>query len=144
MAVGSSYPVDLQNPEGTLVKDSGLLVFTDSTNQPRPPTNPITSGSLPNTGAWISGTAKQNPTSPQRGITVYVEMVGDGTSNAASVTIAVSPDGNTYTTVATPSLAATVNADGGATIDVPVSLPASWFIKLTIGAHATVAASVYY
>lgn len=143
MAAGSSYPVDILNAEQTEVKLSGVVSFTDNTKQPVSPSNPITSGTLPNTGAWVSGTAKQNPTSPARQITVYVEVVGDATNNAASVTIAISPDNTTYTTVATPSLAAAVNNTGAITLDVPVTLPAGWWIKLTIGAHATVAASIY-
>src|SRR5205823_11806516 len=102
----------------------------------------ITSGTLPNTGAWVSGTAKVNPVARQ--ITVFVECVFDGTANAATVGIGVSSDDTTYTTVGTPGVSVGVNTAGGSTQLVPVRLPAGWFIKLTIAAHASVAASIYY
>lgn len=141
MAAGSTYPVDTLNAEGTLVKESGLLRFTDSTNQPVPSTPPITSGTLPNTGAWVSGTAKVNPVT--RAITVAVEVVADATNNLASCVIAISPDNSTYTTLGTPSVAAAINTSGAITQLVDVRLPQGWYIKLTL-THVTVAASIYY
>jgi polygalacturonase len=90
----------------------------------------------------VSGTAKQNPVS--RKITMIVEVVGDATNNAASVTIALSPDNTTYTTIATPAIGAAVNNLAAVAINCAVTLPQGWWIKLTIGAHATVAASIYY
>ncbi len=101
----------------------------------------ITSGALPNTGSWVSGTAKQNPVTRQ--ITVNVEVVCDGTANAATCLIAVSSDNSTYTTVATPGVSAAVNTVGGSTSLAAVNVPAGWWIKLTLS-HTTVAASVYY
>jgi hypothetical protein len=101
----------------------------------------ITSGTLPNTGAWVSGTAKQNPVT--RDITVAVEVVCDGTANAATCAIAISPDNTTFTTIATPGVSSAVNTVGGSTQLAAVSLPAGWYIKLTFS-HATVAASIYY
>lgn len=142
MAAGNSYPVDLADASSGIVKDSGTLIFTDSAVQPQAVTNPIVSGTLPNSGAWVSGTAKQNPVSRQ--ITMLVEVVADATNNIASVTIAISPDNSTYTTIATPAIAAALNNLGTATLDVPVTLPKGWYIKLTIGAHASVAASIYW
>ena len=103
--------------------------------------DPILSGTLPNTGAWVSGTAKVNPAS--RGVTVAVEVVGDATNNVASCVIALSPDNSTFTTLCTPSLAAAVNNTGAITMGVLVQLPIGWFIKLTL-THVTVAASIYY
>lgn len=141
MAAGSSYPVDILNPEQTEVKQSGVVSFTDSSNQPSPAAPPITSGTLPNTGAWVSGTAKVNPVS--RSITVNVEVVADGTNSLASCVIALSADNSTYTTLATPSVAAAINTSGAITQAVPVRLPQGWFIKLTL-THVTVAASIYY
>jgi hypothetical protein len=141
MAAGSSYPFDILNPEQTSVKDSGVIRFSDATNQPQSGTNTITAGTLPNTGAWVSGTAKVNPVSRQ--VTVAVEIVGDATNNAASCVIALSPDNSTYTTLATPSLAAAVNNTGAITMAAMVTLPEGWYIKLTL-AHVTVAASIYY
>lgn len=142
MAAGSTYPVDIADAASGVVKVSGNLVFTDSTSQPIVGSNPIVSGTLPNSGAWVSGTAKQNPVTRQ--ITMVVEVVGDATNAAATCTIALSPDNVTYTTIATPSIAAALNNLGALKLDVPVTLPKGWYIKLTIGANATVAASVYY
>lgn len=102
----------------------------------------ITSGTLPNTGAWVSGTEKVNPVARQ--ITVNVECVFDGTANAATVVVAISSDNVTYTTVGTPGVSAAINTVGGLTMLCPVTLPAGWYIKLTIAAHASVAASIYY
>jgi hypothetical protein len=101
----------------------------------------ITSGALPNTGAWVSGTAQQNPIAQD--ITVNVVVVTDGTANAASCTIDISPDNVTYTTIGAPGASAAVNTVGAETFLCPVSLPATWYIKLTL-VHCTVAASVYY
>lgn len=101
----------------------------------------IASGALPNLGAWASGTAKQNPVGRQ--VTVNVEAVCDGTLNAATCAVAISPDNVTYTTIGTPGLSVALNTVGGATFLCPVTLPAGWWIKLTFS-HVTVAASVYY
>lgn len=140
MADGNSYPARIQTLDGQ-VRESGTLVFNDATSQPVPSAPPITSGTLPNTGAWVSGTAKVNPVSRQ--ITVAVEIVGDATNNIASCIIALSPDNVTYTTLATPSLAAAVNNTGAITMAAMVTLPQGWYVKLTFS-HATVAASLYY
>lgn len=141
MAAGSSYPIDIMNAEQTLVKDSGVIVYTDSSLQPQSGSNPITSGTLPNTGAWVSGTAKVNPVTRQ--ITVAVEVVGDATNNVATCAVAISPDNSTFTTLETISLAAAVNNTGAITVAANVPLPKGWYIKLTLS-HTTVAASFYY
>lgn len=140
MAAGSSYPAEFADLSGK-VEISGTVNFNDSANQPAPAAPPITSGTLPNTGAWVSGTAKVNPVA--RSITVNVEIVGDATNNAASCVVAISPDNSTFTTLATPALAAAVNNTGAITLAVPVRLPQGWYIKLTL-VHVTVAASIYY
>jgi hypothetical protein len=135
----TAYNANMENADGT-VRLSGVIDFP-STAQPVPNAPPITSGTLPNTGAWVSGTAKVNPVARQ--ITVAVEIVGDATNNIASCVIAISPDNTTFTTLATPSLAAAVNNTGAITMGVCVPLPAGWYIKLTL-VHTTVAASIYY
>lgn len=101
----------------------------------------ITAGTLPNTGAWTSGTAKQNPVA--RDIHVNVEFVTNGTANAATCAIAISPDNTTYTVIGTPGASAAVNTIGAATLLSCVPVPAGWWIKLTF-AQGTVAASIYY
>ncbi|HMC69890.1 MAG TPA: hypothetical protein VKJ07_12115, partial [Mycobacteriales bacterium] len=106
----------------------------------------ITASTLPNTGAWASTTAKQNPTTvttPARQVTINVEFVTDATNALASCAIAISPDNSTYTTIGTATLAAALNNLGAVKFVVPVHLPAAWWIKLTF-AQGTVAASIYY
>lgn len=141
MPAGASYPVDLADAASGVVRDSGTLIFTDATQQPVPTAPPITSGALPVTGSWVSGTAKQNPVS--RPITLAVEVVTDGTANAATCAIAISPDNVTYSTLGTPGASAAVNTSGAVTLLSCVPLPQGWWVKLTFS-HATVAASKYY
>lgn len=140
MAQGESYPASMAdgNNEGRLV---GTLTFTDASDQPTPNGSPITGGTLPNTGSWVSGTAKVNPVA--RPITVAVEVVTDGTNNVATCAVAISPDNSTFTTLGTPGASAAVNAVGAVTVLSDVPLPQGWYMKLTF-AHATVAASFYY
>jgi len=102
----------------------------------------VTSGTLPQlAAAWVSGTAKVNPVSRQ--IVIPLAISGDATNNAATCAVAISPDDSTYTTVATVSLAAAVNNTGAITVLSSVTLPAGWYIKLTLS-HTTVTQSYYY
>jgi hypothetical protein len=143
----ANFNVDAYNRDRTEIEQQYSLTFTDAA--PAAPVaasaltsaGTITSGTLPNTGAWVSGTAKVNPVARQ--ITVFVESVFDATNNVASVVIAISPDNSTFTTVGTPSLAAAVNNTGAVTVLNAVTLPQGWYIKLTL-THAAVAASIYY
>lgn len=141
MAQGSSYPIDIADAGSGIVKSSGTLIFTDSTLQPQAGGNVIVSGALPNTGAWVSGTAKINPVS--YAITVALELVGDATNAIATCTVAISPDNTTFSTISTPSLAAAVNNTGAITLGLNVPLPKGWYIKLTFS-HFTIAASKYW
>lgn len=140
MADGSSYPYYVKDSTGQQ-REAGTLTFSDSTSQPALPAPPITSGTLPNTGAWVSGTAKVNPVT--RAITVAVEFVTAGTNTIATCVIAISPDNVTYTTLGTPGTSAAVNNLGAVTLLSNVPLPQGWYIKLTF-ANGTVAASIYY
>lgn len=101
----------------------------------------ITSGTLPDLGSWVSGTGKQN--TADRQVVVNVEFVTDGTANAATCAIAISPDNTTYTTIGTPTASVAVNTVGSVKFLVPVLVPDSWYIKVTF-ARGTVAASIYY
>ena len=146
MADGATYPARIVHSDGTVVSD-GSIIYDTSSNQPAPPTNPTTSGTLSSLSAWVSGTAKQNPTTaagPARAVTVALAPTGDASNNAATVLVALSPDNTTYTTLTTWSVAAAINNLGAFTDLVEVQVPAGWWIKLTIGAHATVAQSVWY
>jgi hypothetical protein len=142
----TDYAVDLLNPDSSEIEEQRIVHPTGATGaQPVvrnqvSPVGTITSGTLPNTGAWVSGTAKVNPVS--RDINVYVELVGAATNTIASCTIALSPDNSTYTTVGTPSLAAAVNNTGAITLLCNVRVPSGWYIKLTFS-NFTVAASIY-
>lgn len=140
MAAGSSYPAEFADVSGK-VEIAGTVNFTNSANQPTPAAPPITSGTLPNTGAWVSGTAKVNPVS--RPVTVAVEVVMAGTNTIATCVIAISPDNSTFTTLGTPGASAAVNNTGAFTVLTDVPLPQGWYIKLTF-ANCTVAASIYY
>ncbi len=136
------YPARMANLDGTS-RLIGTIEFTSSTNQPTGTSNPVTSGTLPDLGSWVSTTAKVNPVT--RPITVVVEVVSDGTNNAGTCAIAISPDDSTYTTVGTVAVPAAVNNLGVVKEVVPVNLPNGWYIKLTFTAtRITVAASNYY
>lgn len=143
----ANFPADLYNPDRSELEQQVSLTFTGAS--PAAPValsqlssaGTITSGTLPNTGAWVSGTAKVNPVA--RDITVIVESVGSATNAIATTAIAISPDNSTYTTVGTLSLAAAVNNTGAITLVTCVPLPNGWYIKLTLS-NMTVAASNYY
>jgi hypothetical protein len=150
----ANFKVDAYNPDRTEVEQQYSLTFTDTAPAAPVAANTltsagtITSGTLPNTGAWVSATAKQNPTTvtvPARDVTVNVEVTSDGTNNAGTCAIAISPDNSTYTTVGTVAVPAAINNLGVVVEVVPVSLPKDWYIKLTFTAtRITVAASIYY
>ncbi len=133
------YNANMENADGS-VRIAGQIEFP-STAQPVPNAPPITSGTLPNTGAWVSGTAKVNPVARQA--TVAVEIVTAGTNTIATCVVAISPDNSTFTTLGTPGASAAQNNLGATTQLVTVPLPAGWYIKLTF-ANCTVAASIYY
>jgi hypothetical protein len=134
------YPASMENADGT-VRIAGEIEFPNAASQPAANAPPILSGTLPNTGAWVSATAKVNPVS--RPITVAVEFVTAGTNTIATCTIAISPDNVTYTTLCTPGASAAINNTGAFTLGVLVPLPQGWYIKLTF-ANGTVAQSIYY
>lgn len=121
-------------PQATAVLDAAALNQLTSALT-------ITSGTLPNLGTWSSGTAIQNPVTRQ--ITVNVAFVTNGTANAATCAIAISPDNVTFTTIGTLTASAAVNTVGAVQLVSPVNLPAAWYIKLTFS-QGTVAASIYY
>lgn len=134
MADGTSYPAVIKNANGD--ETQGVTIdFTDSGNQPQPPTPPITSGALP-TQVFVSGTGAQILTTRQ--VTAYVTVTFDGTNNVASCIAALSPDDTTYSNVATASLAAAVNNTGAILEAITLVVPAGWFVKLTL-VHATAA-----
>ena len=150
----TDFTVDALNPDKTEVEQQFVLRTTGTTANgiaqvgQLTSAGTITSGALPATSAWVSGTAKQNPTTvttPARDVTVIVEVTSDGTNNAGTCAIAISADDSTYTTIGTVTVPAGVNNLGAVVEVVPVPLPKDWFIKLTFTAtRITVAASKYY
>src|SRR5258706_16413331 len=101
----------MENADGG-VRIAGQIE-SPSTAQPVPNAPPITSGTLPNTGAWVSGTAKVNPVARQA--TVAVEIVTAGTKKIPTCLVAISPDKSTITTLGTPGAAAAQNNPGATT-----------------------------
>lgn len=139
MADGATYPARIIHSDGTVVSD-GSIVYDSSANQPQPGQNPVTSGALATTTAWVSGTAKTLSATQQ--VTLYETLTGDGTNNAATCTVALSPDGTTFSTVFAVSLAAAVNNTGAITVPVTLVVPAAWQVKLTL-AHMTAAVGTF-
>ncbi len=147
--MATTYPAKWLNFDQTEIELDGNINYTGAASAIPATINQvsssgtITSGTLPNTGAWVSTTAKVNPVA--RDITVNVEVTSDGTNNAGTCAIAISPDNSTFTTIGTVSVPAAVNNLGVVVEVVPVSLPNGWYIKLTFTAtRITVAASIYY
>jgi hypothetical protein len=93
----------------------------------------ITSGALP-TASYSSGVAQQNLT----GKDIFVAVEVTATTIAGTCAIALSPDGTTYTTIAT--LTPAVN---GAAEPYLIPVPAGWYTKLTFS-NATVTNAVYF
>lgn len=137
----TTYLANFENVDGS-VRLSGEVEFTSAAAQPVNNQNPVTAGALPQMAAWVSTTAQQNPVT--RPITIALAITTDATNNAATVAVAISPDNSTFTTIATESVAAALNNLGAVTLLTNVPLPQSWWIKLTISTHASVAQSYYY
>jgi hypothetical protein len=102
--------------------------------------NPTVSGALATlspvstTGLQISMTRNTNTTT---------SVATDGTNNVASITVALSPDGTTYSTLVVYTVAAAINNVGALTVPIVVAVPAGWYLKLTT-VHATLGALTYY
>ncbi len=147
--MATTYPAQWLNFDNTEVELEGNVKYTGAASAIPATINQvsssgtITSGTLPNMGSWVSTTPKVNPVT--RDITVNVEVTSDGTNNAGTCAIAISPNNSDYTTIGTVSVPAGVNNLGVVVEVVPVSLPNGWYIKLTFTAtRITVAASIYY
>jgi hypothetical protein len=102
--------------------------------------NPLASGALP-TVSLSSGTAAQ--VSATRNVTAAIAITNDATNNAATTKVELSPDNSTFTTLATISYAAAVNNTGAIVFLQSVSVPAGWYIKVTV-AHAAITSTTYY
>lgn len=142
----ASYPVTIQagDSNGQVVYQ-GAMTFTGSApSQPAAlnqlsPVGTITSGALP-TVQLVSGTGVQIVTT--RDCETYTTVTGDATNNVASVTVALSPDNVTYSTIIVPSIAAALNTSGALGIPVTVRVPAGWYLKMT-AVHASLGVTTY-
>lgn len=153
-----TYPTFLADPNGSCLvqtdnTQAGALTFTNhqtglSLASPRTcilqaqgiAASPITSGALP-TAAFVSGTERQLSTT--RDVCLVVPFTGDGTNNAATLKIELSPDDVTFSILDTLSIAAALNLSGALNVPVTLSVPASWYVKLT-AVHGTIGTGTYY
>lgn len=138
MATGTSYSADIIDANG-LVARGNILQFLDSTQQPQPASNPVTSGAL-STKTFTTTTGAQVSATQQ--VTLYIVVTGDATNNVASTVVALSPDNSTYSTVQTVSLAAAVNNTGAIGLPVTLVVPLGWYVKFTT-THMTLGTATY-
>jgi hypothetical protein len=137
--MATTYTYDLLNPEQTETKDSGVLSFTGSaptipaTLNQVSPKGTVTSGALP-TQQLVTATGAQVSTS--RDVETHTPCTL--TNAAGTITVALSSDNVTYSTLAvvTPAVNASIT-------DVVVRVPAGWYIKLTTS-QATLGLTTYY
>jgi hypothetical protein len=134
--VSALYPAVFSDGSGAQRLD-GSVQFTNAANAPGYGPNPITSGALP-TVTLTSTTAAQVSTS--RNVTLALYWTTDGTNNAATLKVELSPDNVTFTTLDTMSVAAAINALGALQLLAPVAVPAGWYVKLTT-VHSTIGAT---
>lgn len=97
----------------------------------------ITSGALPSQSI-TSGVAFQPSANSDVEVTTSVVFVDD-----SSCTVAISPDNNTYTTLAVEGLDITLGALESVSVTrlISVRVPAGWYIKWTAAGGATLAAT---
>jgi hypothetical protein len=99
-----------------------------------------TSGNIP-TLTVSSGVGTQIDTT--RDAETITPFTGDGTNNAATCAIALSPDNVTYSLLDTLSIAAAVNLTGVLALSVNIRVPGGWYLKLT-AVHGTIGTTTYY
>lgn len=101
----------------------------------------ITSGAL-STVQLVSGTGVQILTT-RDAETVTPCTFNPGAATTATVTVALSPDDVTYSTLAVVTEPAGVALDG-TILPVKVRVPAGWYLKLTANAQAVLGLTTYY
>jgi hypothetical protein len=101
----------------------------------------ITSGAL-STFQLVSGTGAQILTA-RDAETVTPCTFNPGAATTATVTVALSPDDTTYSTLAVVTEPAGVALDG-TILPVKVRVPAGWYLKLTANAQAVLGLTTYY
>jgi hypothetical protein len=137
--MATTYPVDLINVDNNELEKQQILSYTGTsaaipaTRNQVSPVGTVTSGALATqqlssgTGATVSTTRDVETHTP-------CTLTGVG----GTITVALSPDNVTYSTLAvvTPAINASIT-------DVVVRVPAGWFIKLTV-ASATLGVTTSY
>lgn len=141
--MGQTYNIRILNADGTYASRVGGLTYTDSSAttpaalNATSPVGTVTSGAL-STVTLTSTTGAQVSTT--RDVNLYALLTADGTNNAATCKIELSPDNSTYTELGTVSLAAAVNNTGAIAQLATVRVPAGWYVKLTTS-HMTIGAA---
>lgn len=135
----ATQQITLRDPENTKVQAAHTLSF-DGTAPTQPanlnqvsPVGTVTSGAL-STQQLVSGAGAQISTARDMETHTPCTLTGAG----GTITVALSPDNVTYSTLAvvTPAVDASIT-------DVVVRVPAGWFIKLT-AATATLGLTTKY
>lgn len=105
------------------------------------PVGTIAAGALP-TQQLVSGTGAQ--LSVTRDVESHTPVTfNPGVATTATVTVALSPDNVTYSTLCVVTLPVGVALDG-TILDVPVRVPAGWYLKLTVNAQAAIGVTTLY
>lgn len=103
------------------------------------PVGTITSGALPTT-TFVSGTGKQIDLDTD--VELYVPVTFDASAADATLAVALSPDGSTYSALGTETVKFATNPENGGIRIVKVRVPAGWYVKFT-GTHATIGTGTY-
>jgi hypothetical protein len=101
----------------------------------------ITSGALP-TVQLVTATGAQILTT-RDAETITPCTFNPGAATTATVTVALSPDNVTYSTLAVVTEPAGVALDG-TILPIKVRVPAGWYLKLTVNAQAVLGLTTYY
>jgi hypothetical protein len=133
------FKVDALNPDQKEIEQQYILRTTDTTaaaivgrNQVSP-VGTVTSGAL-STQQLVSGTGATLSTT--RDVEAHTTVAS--TSAAGTVTVQLSPDNATYSTLVIWTPAVSLVTD-----DIIVRVPAGWFLKLTTS-NATLGLTTFY
>jgi len=135
---GNASAIQLQKPTATQAATQAIGVPQVGQLSPL---FTITSGALP-TVALVSGAGAQILTT-RDAETVTPCTFNPGAATIATVTVALSPDNVTYSTLAVVTEPAGVALDG-TILPVKVRVPAGWYLKLTANAQAVLGLTTYY
>lgn len=103
------------------------------------PVGTVVSGSLATT-TFVSGTGKQISTT--RDVDLYVPVTYNASAADATLTVALSPDNSTYSTLGVETVKFATNPENGGIRILRVRVPAGWYVKLT-AVNATIGTGTY-